>query len=136
MARTSLIFQTFVSLLTVPFQLNLGLHTGHFPSIILSATALMFHFFFSRARTIPTFPSWPSYRSFQQLFPPRRSPHSSNVLVTSRLTPISHDTIFISVVAIHFSSATDIGHMIILLLIPSVMDIQFSLFSLFFILKL
>ena len=37
----SLIFQAFMSILTVSFHRNLGLHLGRFPSIFISATALM-----------------------------------------------------------------------------------------------
>ena len=55
---SSMIFEAFMSLLTVYVHLKLGLPLGrlNLPSIIISATAMMFfHVFFSCSRTIPTF---------------------------------------------------------------------------------
>ena len=108
-AHSSLIFQAFRSLLIVSFHRNFGLPLGRFPSIFISATARMFS-------VSPLLLTSPNHSSLLRLITVAiastfaSSKISSFLLCSNRLTPIAHRTILISVVAIRFSSLTDIGH--------------------------
>ena len=90
-----------MSLLTVSFHRNFGLPLGRFPSIFISATALMFS-------VSPLLLTCPNHSSLLRLMTVAiastfaSSKISSFLRCSNRLTPIAHRTILISVVAIRF----------------------------------
>ena len=98
-----------MSLLTVSFHLSCGRPLERFPSIFISATALMF----SVSSLLLT---WPNHSRLLLLITVAicstfaSSKISSFLRCSNRLTPIAHRTILISVVVIRLSSLTDIGH--------------------------
>ena len=108
-AHSSLMLQAFRSLLTVSFHVNFGRPLGRFPSIFISTTALRF----SVSSLLLT---WPNHSSLLLLITVAIGSTfaSTNIytflLCSNRLTPIAHRTIIISVVAMRFSSLTDICH--------------------------
>ena len=93
--HSSRILQMFMFLLTASFLLNLGLSLG----IFMSATAAMF----SVSSLLLT--CWNHSNLLMTV-----AIGSTLLISPSRLKPIGHHTIRISVVAIRFSSFTDIGH--------------------------
>ena len=95
-----------------PFLLDVpgfGRPLGRFPSIFISATALIFS-------VSPLLLTCPNHSSLLRLINVAivsilaSSKISSFLRCSNRLTPIAHRTILISVVAICFSSLPDIGH--------------------------
>ena len=99
-AHSSLMFQAFRSLLTVSFHRNVGLPLGRFPSIFISGNCSTCpnHSSIRRLITVAIASTFAS------------SKISSFLRCSNRLTHIAYRTILISVVAICFSSLTDIGH--------------------------
>ena len=96
-AHSSLIFQAFMSLLTVSFHLDLGLPLGRFPSIFILATALMF---FCLISSLPE-PFQPSHNHcyrFHKLLHP--GSHLSNVPEGSHL-PIAPSSYILLPYAFH-----------------------------------
>ena len=102
-----LIFQAFSSFLTVSYHRNFSLPVGRFPSIFISATAQMFSVS-SVLLMCPNHSSLFCLVTVEIDFTFASSKISSFLRCSNR--PIAHGTILISVVAIRFSSLTDIGH--------------------------
>ena len=88
----------------VPLQF--GLPLGRFHSIFISATARMF----SVSPLLLTCPNHSSLLRLITVAIASTFASSSFLRCSNRLTPIAHRTILIYVVAIRFSSLTDIGH--------------------------